>query len=72
MNKALFEKWEPVNFYCENCKSLITANVGADGCAKTQCSCCGVRYRRKIVSQTHSITESYAPAGQRLLCIKES
>lgn len=71
MSKSSQSKWRPISFYCENCKMLLATHLGSNGCVKIQCSRCGVQYKKRIVSDTHSITESFAPYGERLLCMSD-
>ena len=71
--KPLFvDQWTPITFFCENCQNLITGFVDSNGVVKSRCEKCGVRYKKKIVSKTKSITESYAPPGEQLLCVRAS
>ena len=69
--KPLFvDEWTPISFYCENCRSLVTGFVDSTGVVKAQCENCRVKYKKKIVSPTKSVTESYAPPGEQILCVQ--
>ncbi len=71
MSKIAKTTWHPIQFYCENCKMLITANLSKGGSVRIKCSRCGVTYRKQIISETYSVTESFAPYGQTLLCVNK-